>query len=142
MRFPKQYWMRPDWRKGGLATSYNVPPRANAIHNRMLADEEPVDLTLNALLRSGARSLLGQATEPESRFRRSPKEELQRLQAEVDRLATEIEEALANLEEERSRLMKYREDGSVVQYYKDVMQIIVEDLKSAIVRRGKESDER
>jgi len=138
MKFPKQNWARLNPRKRELAISYNVPPRASAIYNRMLADEEPIDLTPYALLQSGARSLLGQAMEPKSMFKRGPEEELQRLQGDVDRLATEIEEALAAIEEERSRLKKYREDSSVVQYYSDSMRIIVEDLKSALIKRGKE----
>lgn len=99
------------------------------IYERLIKDAVPVDISAQTILQIGVKNGLGRASVPNKLFLRSPKDEIGRLKLLDQEIDREISASEKEVNDEESRLMRYEEDFSIIEYYIDCVDICIRKMK-------------
>lgn len=94
---------------------------------RLFREDYPIDLSPGFLMEIGVKALLGESDEPIT-LKRTPEEELSKLEKDVESLRAEIQEEIANKEELHRSLLQYEEDRTIIGYYYETMDLLVDRM--------------
>ena len=110
------------------------------IHERLIKEAIPIDISAMTLLQVGVKRSLGKAILSNELFLRPPRDEVERLKLLDHEMDNEISESEKDVDDKVSRLMRYEEDYSIIEYYIDCIDISIKKMKemSDLERRNNE----
>lgn len=115
------------FKKAPFSCRFDIPSEVREDYLRLYREDYPIDLSPMVLIEIGASSLLGES-DVSSPLKRTPAEELSKLEEDVTALREVIREETAAKEELHRSLLTYEEDRTIIGYYYETMDILVKQM--------------